>query len=70
MLPFFRRATHKSSLRQSTHFLPKLYRSYGSTSFIMSNRAAFLESEKGKFVVRNTETSDPGEGEVLVKVRL
>jgi len=36
----------------------------------MSNRAAFLESEKGKFVVRDTETGEPGEGEVLIKVRL
>ncbi|KAF1958098.1 GroES-like protein [Byssothecium circinans] len=34
----------------------------------MTNRAAFLESEKGKFVVLDTEIPEPGEKEVLVKV--
>jgi NADPH:quinone reductase-like Zn-dependent oxidoreductase len=34
----------------------------------MSNRAAFLESEKGHFVVRDADTSEPGETEILVKV--
>jgi NADPH:quinone reductase-like Zn-dependent oxidoreductase len=34
----------------------------------MENKAAWLESEKGKFVVRETELAQPGEGEVLIKV--
>jgi NADPH:quinone reductase-like Zn-dependent oxidoreductase len=34
----------------------------------MSNRAAFLESPNGLFVVRDAELSEPGPGEVLVKV--
>lgn len=34
----------------------------------MSNKAAYLESEKGSFVVRDAEVWQPGEGEVLVKV--
>jgi NADPH:quinone reductase-like Zn-dependent oxidoreductase len=34
----------------------------------MSNRAAFLESQHGSFVVRNAEISEPGPREVLVKV--
>jgi NADPH:quinone reductase-like Zn-dependent oxidoreductase len=35
----------------------------------MNNRAAFLETEKGSIVVRDGEIPDPGEGEVLIKVR-
>ncbi|KAF2028354.1 GroES-like protein [Setomelanomma holmii] len=35
----------------------------------MSNRAAFLETAKGKFTVRDTERPEPGDGEVLVKVQ-
>jgi NADPH:quinone reductase-like Zn-dependent oxidoreductase len=35
----------------------------------MNNRAAFLETEKGKIVVRDAATAEPGEGEVLVKVQ-
>jgi Zn-dependent alcohol dehydrogenase len=35
----------------------------------MSNKAAFIESEKGHFVVHETEIAQPGEGEVLIKVR-
>jgi NADPH:quinone reductase-like Zn-dependent oxidoreductase len=35
----------------------------------MTNRAAFLETEKGKIIVRDAETPEPGEGEVLVKVQ-
>lgn len=35
----------------------------------MSNRAAFIESEKGQIVVRDAEVPEPGEGEVLVKVQ-
>ena len=34
----------------------------------MTNRAAFLESEKGAIVVRDAEIPKPGEGEVLIKV--
>jgi NADPH:quinone reductase-like Zn-dependent oxidoreductase len=34
----------------------------------MNNRAAFLESEKGSIVVRDAGISEPGPGEVLVKV--
>jgi Zn-dependent alcohol dehydrogenase len=34
----------------------------------MSNRAAFLETPKGQFVVRDAEIAEPREGEVLVKV--
>ncbi|KAF2870630.1 chaperonin 10-like protein [Massariosphaeria phaeospora] len=33
-----------------------------------TNRAAFMETEKGSFVVRDAETMQPGPGEVLVKV--
>lgn len=35
---------------------------------IMSNKAAFLETAKGEFVVRDTEIAQPGEGEILIKV--
>ncbi|KAF2629075.1 GroES-like protein [Macroventuria anomochaeta] len=35
----------------------------------MSNKAAFLETEKGSIVVRDAEIAQPGEGEVLVKVQ-
>lgn len=35
----------------------------------MANRAAFLEAEKGSFAVRDTEIGEPGEKEVLIKVR-
>jgi NADPH:quinone reductase-like Zn-dependent oxidoreductase len=35
----------------------------------MNNRAAFLESEKGQFVVRDAEIAELGEGEVLIKVQ-
>lgn len=35
----------------------------------MSNRAAFIETEKGRVVVRDAETAQPGEGEVLIKVQ-
>jgi NADPH:quinone reductase-like Zn-dependent oxidoreductase len=38
------------------------------STFTMSNRAAFLETAKGQFVVRHAEIAEPGEGEVLVKV--
>ena len=34
----------------------------------MSNKAAFVEAEKGQIVVRDAEIAQPGEGEVLVKV--
>ena len=34
----------------------------------MSNRAAFVDSPKGKVVVRDAETFEPGAGEVQVKV--
>jgi Zn-dependent alcohol dehydrogenase len=34
----------------------------------MSNRAAFLETAKGEFRVRDADLVEPGEGEVLVKV--
>lgn len=34
----------------------------------MSNKAAFVDSEKGQIVVRDAEIGQPGEGEVLVKV--
>jgi NADPH:quinone reductase-like Zn-dependent oxidoreductase len=34
----------------------------------MNNRAAFLESEKGSVVVRDAGISEPGPGEILVKV--
>jgi NADPH:quinone reductase-like Zn-dependent oxidoreductase len=34
----------------------------------MSNRAAFLETEKGQIVVRDAEIPEPEEGEVLIKV--
>jgi NADPH:quinone reductase-like Zn-dependent oxidoreductase len=34
----------------------------------MSNRAAFIESVKGSVVVRDADISEPGQGEVLVKV--
>jgi Zn-dependent alcohol dehydrogenase len=34
----------------------------------MSNKAAFLESEKGHFAVSNADIGKPGEREVLVKV--
>ncbi|KAH7084492.1 chaperonin 10-like protein [Paraphoma chrysanthemicola] len=33
-----------------------------------TNRAAFLETQKGQMVVRDTDTPEPGPGEVLVKV--
>jgi hypothetical protein len=44
----------------------KIYNNTIST--IMSNRAAFVESEKGPIVVRDAEISELGEGEVLMKV--
>lgn len=34
----------------------------------MSNRAAFIESEKGQIIVRDTEIAELEEGEILVKV--
>jgi Zn-dependent alcohol dehydrogenase len=34
----------------------------------MSNRAAFLDTPKGEFVVRDTEIPQPEKGEVLVRV--
>ncbi|KAF2014475.1 GroES-like protein [Aaosphaeria arxii CBS 175.79] len=34
----------------------------------MSNRAAFLEIAKGKFIINDVDIEQPGEGEVLVKV--
>jgi Zn-dependent alcohol dehydrogenase len=34
----------------------------------MSNKAAFIEVEKGPIVVRDADTVQPGQGEVLVKV--
>ncbi|KAF2733869.1 GroES-like protein [Polyplosphaeria fusca] len=34
----------------------------------MANRAAFLETEKGEFTVRDTEIGQPGDGEILIKV--
>jgi hypothetical protein len=40
------------------------------SSINTANRAAFLESEKGAIVVRDAEIPKPGQGEVLVKVRL
>lgn len=36
----------------------------------MRNRAAFLETAKGDFAVRETEVPQPEEGEVLIKVGL
>jgi Zn-dependent alcohol dehydrogenase len=33
----------------------------------MSNRAAFLESAKGEFSVRDADIAQPEEGEVLIK---
>jgi NADPH:quinone reductase-like Zn-dependent oxidoreductase len=39
-----------------------------TSSLNMSNRAAFVEREKGPVIVRNAEISEPGEGEVLIKV--
>jgi NADPH:quinone reductase-like Zn-dependent oxidoreductase len=44
----------------------QLYKSTLSTK--MSNRAAFIESVKGSVVVRDADISEPGQGEVLVKV--
>lgn len=35
----------------------------------MSNRAAFIESKKGQIVVHDTETAEPRDGEVLIKVQ-
>ena len=40
-----------------------------TTSIKMSNRAAFLESAKGSFVVRDAEIAELEEGEVLVRVK-
>lgn len=34
----------------------------------MSNKAAFVEAEKGRIYVGDAEIAQPGEGEVLVKV--
>jgi len=34
----------------------------------MANRAAFLESAKGAFVVRDADIEQPGEKEILIKV--
>ena len=36
----------------------------------MGNKAAFIESEKGPVVVRDAKLEQPGEGEVLIRVRL
>jgi Zn-dependent alcohol dehydrogenase len=35
----------------------------------MSNKAAFVEHEKGPVVVRDAKFEQPGEGEVLIRVR-
>jgi NADPH:quinone reductase-like Zn-dependent oxidoreductase len=49
--------------------VPRFYHSQRSTkSSKMSNRAAFLEAEKGQIIVRDADYSQPGEGEVLIKV--
>jgi hypothetical protein len=57
---FFRTAQPSSSA------LRKAYRTTGILA--MSNKAAFVEAEKGRIVVRDAEIGQPGEGEVLVKV--
>jgi hypothetical protein len=36
----------------------------------MSNRAAFIETEKGQIVVQDAEIAQPEQGEVLIKVTL
>lgn len=38
------------------------------TAVTMSNKAAFIETEKGSVVVREADIVQPGEGEILVKV--
>lgn len=34
----------------------------------MANKAAFLLSEKGDFVVEDAEIGEPGENEILIRV--
>jgi hypothetical protein len=36
----------------------------------MSNRAAFLETPKGQFAVRDAEVPQPEQGEILIRVSL
>lgn len=46
------------------------FKSRKFSSVEMSNKAAFLEEEKGRFVVKDAEIGEPGPGEILVKVRI
>jgi hypothetical protein len=65
----FRRILKSSPKSHSYNFGKTIHIHTGiRRTLIMANRAAFLESEKGKFVVRDAEIGQPGEGEVLVKV--
>ncbi|KAH5254458.1 hypothetical protein HBI67_151950 [Parastagonospora nodorum] len=59
-----------TSTKYSVPTSTRLQRVYISTiSDRMSNRAAFLESAKGSFVVRDAEIEELEEGEVLVRVQ-
>jgi NADPH:quinone reductase-like Zn-dependent oxidoreductase len=50
------------------HYLGASPRDINKSSSNMSNRAAFVESEKGQIIVCDTEIAELEEGEILVKV--
>lgn len=66
MLLRLSRLTSNIAFRQPLRIYSQKYTT--SNPISMANRAAFLETEKGQFVVRDAETWQPGPGEVLIKV--
>ena len=60
------RIIYRNRLKQQPKILLKQQQSFNYSN--MANRAAFITSAKGPFEIRDYEKSEPGEGEILIKV--
>lgn len=62
------RVLHRPCQNTSKYFLRSPSTISPIFSVTMANKAAFLETEKGVFAVRDTEIGQPSDKEVLIKV--